>query len=127
MKSVLALSIFLLFLAVGETLMCYTCIFPSLTKRDCLKFPRMCQPTETCLLSRAVGKKGSQRLVLYEKGCAPTSLCGVCGTKTAMGIVFTYNNTCCSSDLCNQTPGVTPSLALSVWPAVLLTLGLSSC
>ncbi|XP_059827211.1 sperm acrosome membrane-associated protein 4-like [Hypanus sabinus] len=89
----------------GETLKCYTCIFPALTPSDCLKFPRMCMPTETCFTSKAVGTKGQQKLVLYEKGCVSTSLCGVCGTKTAMGIVFSYNNTCCDTDLCNAGVG----------------------
>ncbi|XP_072920805.1 sperm acrosome membrane-associated protein 4-like [Hemitrygon akajei] len=105
MKSIQLISLLCLLLPIGETLKCYTCIFPALTPSDCLKFPRMCMPTETCFTSKAVGTKGQQKLVLYEKGCVSTSLCGVCGTKTAMGIVFSYNNTCCDTDLCNAGVG----------------------
>ncbi|XP_067829799.1 sperm acrosome membrane-associated protein 4-like [Heptranchias perlo] len=85
-----------------------------MTTSSCLKFPRMCRPTETCLTSKAVGKKGKQRIVLYEKGCMVKSLCGICGTKTAMGIVFAYNNSCCNTDLCNGAPGAKGSLAAGV-------------
>ncbi|XP_051899493.1 sperm acrosome membrane-associated protein 4-like [Pristis pectinata] len=123
MKSTQLISLLCLFFSIGETLKCYTCIFPALTSSDCLKFPRMCMPTETCFTSKAVGMKGGQRLVLYEKGCVSASLCGICGTKTAMGIVFSYNNTCCDTDLCNGGVGARALLSLALGSLFLTVLG----
>uniref|UniRef100_UPI00398EE1C7 sperm acrosome membrane-associated protein 4-like n=1 Tax=Pristiophorus japonicus TaxID=55135 RepID=UPI00398EE1C7 len=112
-------------LSPGVTLKCYTCIFPALTTSDCLKFPRMCLATETCLRSKAVGKKGRLKFTLYEKGCVLTTLCGVCGTKMAMGIVFTYNNSCCDTDLCNGATGPKAPLALTIGTGLVSALGLT--
>ncbi|MGH0143130.1 UNVERIFIED_CONTAM: hypothetical protein FKN15_053223 [Acipenser sinensis] len=47
---------------------------------------------------------GGLQLVLYEKSCVLPSLCGLTGEKIAMGINFTFTNTCCDTDLCNSAP-----------------------
>lgn len=39
-------------------LFCYTCVFPTISPLDCIRFPLKCPPGQLCLSSRAVGEKG---------------------------------------------------------------------
>lgn len=39
-------------------LFCYTCVFPSISPLNCLKFPTRCPPGQLCLSSKAVGQRG---------------------------------------------------------------------
>ncbi|KAM6910427.1 tektin-like protein 1 [Xenentodon cancila] len=98
-------------------LFCYTCVFPTISPLDCIKFPIKCPPGQLCLSSRAVGQKGDFRVVLYEKSCVLPVLCGVTGEKYTMGLNFTFTNECCNTHLCNGAAALT-----SPWTATLLTL-----
>ncbi|XP_039626093.1 sperm acrosome membrane-associated protein 4-like [Polypterus senegalus] len=91
-----------LFAISGEGLKCYRCIFPTISPIDCFKFPQQCPSGNRCLSSTAMGKRGSFHLVVYEKSCAAAQMCGKTGEKSAMGMNFTYTNTCCDFDLCNS-------------------------
>ncbi|XP_023665595.1 protein Bouncer-like [Paramormyrops kingsleyae] len=83
-----------------DPLSCYICMFPTITPADCL-FTQDCAKGQQCLSSMAIGTQGVFRVVLYEKGCAITSQCGLSGEKFASGLNFTYSNVCCETDLCN--------------------------
>ncbi|XP_044064221.1 sperm acrosome membrane-associated protein 4-like [Siniperca chuatsi] len=102
-------------------LFCYTCVFPTISPLDCIRFPLKCPPGQVCLSSRAVGEKGDFCVVLYEKSCVLPSLCGVTGEKYTMGLNFTFTNECCNTHLCNgaATPA-TPN-----WTGTLLTVLIS--
>ncbi|XP_006013400.1 prostate stem cell antigen-like [Latimeria chalumnae] len=93
--------VFFLFQSNGKGLKCYTCVFPTISPFDCLKFPEACPPNFRCLRSTAVGKKGDFQITFHEKSCAASLMCDVVGTKTTLGINFTYHSTCCDTDLCN--------------------------
>uniref|UniRef100_A0A8D3DE55 UPAR/Ly6 domain-containing protein n=1 Tax=Scophthalmus maximus TaxID=52904 RepID=A0A8D3DE55_SCOMX len=83
-------------------LFCYTCVFPTVSPLDCIRFPLKCPSGQLCLSSRAVGENGHVRVVLYEKSCILPSLCGVTGEKYTMGLNFTFTNECCNTHLCNR-------------------------
>ncbi|XP_037310434.1 sperm acrosome membrane-associated protein 4-like [Pungitius pungitius] len=127
MTSKLVCSLLLLCLPPAVvTLFCYTCVFPTISPLDCIRFPLTCPPGQVCLSSRAVGEKGDFRVVLYEKSCIVTSLCGLTGEKYTMGLNFTFTNECCDTHLCNHAAGApTPyrsgtllTLILSYWSLV---------
>uniref|UniRef100_A0A8C5G3M2 Ly6 domain containing, pigment cell n=1 Tax=Gouania willdenowi TaxID=441366 RepID=A0A8C5G3M2_GOUWI len=99
-------------------LFCYTCVFPTISPLDCIKFPLKCPSGQLCLSSRAVGEKGDFRVVLYEKSCVLPSMCGVTGVKYTMGLNFTFTNTCCDTHLCNGA--VTPAAPYWTITALLL-------
>ncbi|KAL4646818.1 hypothetical protein GN956_G9559 [Arapaima gigas] len=108
MTRLLSLSYFLCLLPLVATLFCYTCVFPTISPLDCIKFPQKCLPGQLCLSSRAIASRGDFRVVLYEKSCVFSSLCGLSGEKYAMGLNFTFNSECCNTSLCN---GAIPSAA----------------
>ncbi|XP_061086399.1 sperm acrosome membrane-associated protein 4-like [Conger conger] len=111
MSRLICLVLFLCLLPFAVPLYCFTCVFPTISPLDCIKYPQKCPPGQLCLSSAAVGKRGDFRVVLYEKSCILSSLCGISGEKYAMGINFTFTNECCSTNLCN---GAT-SNAASIW------------
>ncbi|XP_041429851.1 prostate stem cell antigen-like [Xenopus laevis] len=98
--STIFLSLMLL-LQSGDSLKCYTCLFPTISPLECLKFPVSCPPSERCLTSTASGRKGDFQFVLRERGCAINSLCDTSGQRSTLGINVTFHNTCCDTDLCN--------------------------
>ncbi|KAG5265064.1 hypothetical protein AALO_G00261040 [Alosa alosa] len=100
------------------SLRCYTCIFPSISPMDCLKYPQECPAGQRCLASTAVASQGSLRLVLYERSCAMPGQCGLSGEKHAAGLNFSYSNECCDTDLCNAATGT----AASSWTGLVLCL-----
>ncbi|KPP56769.1 hypothetical protein Z043_125580 [Scleropages formosus] len=119
---------------LSAPLFCYTCVFPTISPLDCIKFPQKCPPGQVCLSSRAVASralaplipsKGDFRVVLYEKSCIVSALCGLTGEKYAMGLNFTFTNECCETNLCNAVvPSAAPwtSTTLSLVLPLLLTL-----
>ncbi|XP_056142827.1 sperm acrosome membrane-associated protein 4-like isoform X2 [Lampris incognitus] len=110
--------LFLCLLPAAVPLFCYTCVFPTISPLDCIRFPMKCPPGQLCLSSRAVG---DFRVVLYEKSCVLPPLCGLTGEKYAMGLNFTFTNECCSTHLCNTATGPTAPY----WRGMLLTLLIS--
>ncbi|KAL2083862.1 hypothetical protein ACEWY4_019380 [Coilia grayii] len=100
-------------------LFCYTCVFPAISPLHCIRYPQKCPPWHQCLTSRAVGQRGDTRIVLYEKSCIPSSLCGLSGEKFAMGLNFTFTNECCDTHLCN---GATSTSRGRLWAGSLLCL-----
>ncbi|XP_028819868.1 protein Bouncer-like [Denticeps clupeoides] len=106
------------------TLRCYTCVFPAISPIECMPFPQECPAGQRCLSSTAVAVKGAIRLVVYEKGCAVETHCGLTGQKAAAGLSFNYTNNCCDTDLCNHAPrGSAPcgaGLVLSLLPLLLM-------
>ncbi|KAL2080588.1 hypothetical protein ACEWY4_024381 [Coilia grayii] len=88
------------------SLRCYTCVFPSISPMDCLRYPQECPVGQRCLSSTAVASQGTLRLVLYERSCAMPNQCGLSGEKHAAGLNFSYYNECCDTDLCNGAIGL---------------------
>ncbi|KAM8825926.1 uncharacterized protein ACB058_019379 [Synchiropus picturatus] len=123
MKSPLFLGLLVLqLIPTVASLFCYTCVFPAISPADCITFPLKCPPGQICLSSKAVGEKGDYRVVLYERSCILPSLCGIMGSKIAMGLNFTFTNECCNTHLCNGA--VTNAASCSA--GTLLTLLLAS-
>ncbi|XP_060094210.1 CD59 glycoprotein-like [Heteronotia binoei] len=89
----------------GVALRCYTCLFPTISPLDCLKFPTPCGPSQQCLTSVARGHRGALELVIQEKSCGDPSMCWAHGTRSMLGANFTYSTSCCSTDLCNRGAG----------------------
>ncbi|XP_030638876.1 sperm acrosome membrane-associated protein 4-like [Chanos chanos] len=112
--------ILLLLLPPVVPLFCYTCVFPSISPLDCIKYPTKCPPGQLCLSSRAIGQRGEFQIVLYEKSCVLPSLCGITGEKFAMGLNFTFTNDCCETHLCNRAS--TPTAVLWAMPVLSLFL-----
>ncbi|XP_066579735.1 sperm acrosome membrane-associated protein 4-like [Amia ocellicauda] len=106
----------------GQCLRCYTCVFPAISPLDCIKFPQKCPPGQRCLSSKAIGTRGDFRVVFYEKSCVVAELCGATGEKQAMGLNFTFTNTCCDEDLCNAAAPRWPPPAPALGLALALTL-----
>ncbi|XP_040298771.1 lymphocyte antigen 6 complex locus protein G6c [Bufo bufo] len=104
----------------GDCLRCYTCLFPTLSPIDCIKFPVRCPPNQRCLYSTATGKTKNFPFILHEMSCAVNSLCGISGEKSTLGINVTYHNTCCDTDLCNSAAKSSLSIALLLPPLLLL-------
>lgn len=48
----------------GSPLRCYTCLFPTISPLDCLKFATPCGPSQKCLTSVAKGHKGDALMFL---------------------------------------------------------------
>ncbi|XP_028575700.2 lymphocyte antigen 6 complex locus protein G6c [Podarcis muralis] len=92
----------LLLLPSGSALRCYTCLFPTISPLDCLKFPTPCGPSQRCLTSIIRGHRGALELVIYEKTCGDSSMCGAHGTRSMLGTNFTFYSSCCDTDLCNS-------------------------
>ncbi|XP_060127137.1 protein Bouncer-like [Zootoca vivipara] len=92
----------LLLLPSGSALRCYTCLFPTISPLDCLKFPTPCGPSQRCLTSVIRGHRGALELVIYEKTCGDPSMCGAHGTRPILGTNFTFYSSCCDTDLCNS-------------------------
>uniref|UniRef100_A0AAV2MFG9 UPAR/Ly6 domain-containing protein n=1 Tax=Knipowitschia caucasica TaxID=637954 RepID=A0AAV2MFG9_KNICA len=88
-------------------LFCYTCVFPTHSPTDCIRFPVKCPPDQLCLTSRAVGHRGEVRVELWERSCVLASMCGQTGQKHTMGLNFTFTNTCCRTNLCNHNAPTT--------------------
>uniref|UniRef100_A0A669DRY5 Ly6 domain containing, pigment cell n=1 Tax=Oreochromis niloticus TaxID=8128 RepID=A0A669DRY5_ORENI len=105
-------------ICTSAPLFCYTCVFPTISPLDCIRFPLKCPPGQLCLSSRAVGEKGDFRVVLYEKSCVLPSLCGITGEKYALGLNFTFINECCNTHLCNDAA----ISAAPYWTGTLFTL-----
>ncbi|TRY93341.1 hypothetical protein DNTS_007724 [Danionella cerebrum] len=118
MSPVFKWTLFMCLLPSVVPLLCYTCVFPSISPLDCLKFPITCPLGQVCLSSKAVGLRGDLEIVLYEKSCALPALCGLTGSKFAMGLNFTFSSDCCETMLCN---GSTASSAF-FWSSTLLSL-----
>ncbi|KAG7469621.1 hypothetical protein MATL_G00130760 [Megalops atlanticus] len=118
MSRLLCLALFLCLLPFAVSLFCYTCVFPAISPLDCIKFPQKCPPGHLCLSSTAVGTRGDFRVVLYEKSCVLSALCGLTGEKYTMGINFTFSNDCCDTNLCN---GATTTAAFH-WTGTFLCL-----
>ncbi|XP_063054442.1 protein Bouncer-like [Engraulis encrasicolus] len=119
MPHLLHLLPFLYLLPVVAPLFCYTCVFPAVSPLHCIRYPMKCPPGHQCLTSRAVGQRGDVSVVLYEKSCILSSLCGLSGEKYAMGLNFTFTNECCDTHLCNSAPSTSRG---SLWAATLLCL-----
>uniref|UniRef100_A0A8C6UNQ7 Ly6 domain containing, pigment cell n=1 Tax=Neogobius melanostomus TaxID=47308 RepID=A0A8C6UNQ7_9GOBI len=102
-------------------LFCYTCVFPTVSPHDCIHFPVKCPPEQLCLSSRAVGRRGDFQVVLYERSCVLSSMCGVTGQKYTMDLNFTFTNTCCDSNLCNTAL----TSAAPDWTGSVITLALA--
>uniref|UniRef100_A0A8C9S668 Ly6 domain containing, pigment cell n=1 Tax=Scleropages formosus TaxID=113540 RepID=A0A8C9S668_SCLFO len=125
MSHLLGFLFFLSLVPLVTPLFCYTCVFPTISPLDCIKFPQKCPPGQVCLSSRAVASRGDFRVVLYEKSCIVSALCGLTGEKYAMGLNFTFTNECCETNLCNAVvPSAAPwtSTTLSLVLPLLLTL-----
>ncbi|XP_066437715.1 ly6/PLAUR domain-containing protein 2-like [Eleutherodactylus coqui] len=106
----------------GDGLRCYTCLFPTISPMDCIKFPVKCPPNERCLFSTATGKTKNFPFTLHEMSCAVSSLCGISGEKSTLGVNVTYHNTCCDTDLCNSGVASKWSLSITLLPPLLLLL-----
>ncbi|XP_064206771.1 protein Bouncer-like [Anguilla rostrata] len=119
MPRLIYLVLFLCLLPFAVPLYCFTCVFPTISPLDCIKFPQKCPPGQHCLSSTAVGNRGGFRVVLFEKSCVISSLCGITGEKYAMGINFTFTNECCNTNLCNGATSYTPSIWMG-YPLYLL-------
>ncbi|KAF7236195.1 Lymphocyte antigen 6G6e, partial [Varanus komodoensis] len=89
----------------GSLLRCYTCPLPTISPLDCLKFPLPCGPAQKCLTSVMRGRRGAFELVIQNKNCGDSSMCGAHGTHSMLGTNFTYYTYCCSTDLCNGASG----------------------
>ncbi|XP_005754472.1 prostate stem cell antigen-like [Pundamilia nyererei] len=111
-------------LPLAACLRCYTCMFPSISPLDCLKFPVECPAGQRCLSSVATGTRGPLQLTLYEKSCAVASQCDVSGEKYTSGVSFNYTNVCCDTDLCNGAVSVTAPSLVGVVLCLLPALGL---
>ncbi|KAM3912446.1 lymphocyte antigen 6 complex locus protein G6c [Leptodactylus fuscus] len=122
MKTLTVATTLVFLLQYGDALRCYTCLFPTLSPMDCIKFPVQCPPKERCLYSTATGKTKSFPFILHEMSCAVNSLCGISGEKSTLGINVTYHNTCCDTDLCNSAVASKLSLSLALIPLLLLFL-----
>ncbi|KAM4609538.1 uncharacterized protein O3C94_022768 isoform 1-T1 [Discoglossus pictus] len=122
MRSSAVIALIILLLHSGESLKCYTCLFPTIAPMDCVKFPVTCPPSQSCLISTATGRKGNFQFVLHERSCAITSLCGTSGERTTLGINVTFQNTCCNTDLCNSGIAARATVGMSLLPPLLLLL-----
>ncbi|XP_066524392.1 sperm acrosome membrane-associated protein 4-like [Hoplias malabaricus] len=100
------------------SLTCYTCVFPAISPLDCLQLPQDCPEGQRCLSSVSVGVRGSFSIVLHEKSCAIPSQCGLRGEKHAAGLNFTFENTCCDTDLCNSAV----HLGAPCWTQLFMTI-----
>lgn len=109
---------------IGDCLKCYTCLFPTISPVDCIKFPMKCPPNQRCLYSTATGRTKNFQFTLHEMSCAVKSLCGISGEKNTLGVNMTYYNTCCDTDLCNADTATlsSPSTALMLPPLLFLLL-----
>uniref|UniRef100_A0A803JPJ9 UPAR/Ly6 domain-containing protein n=1 Tax=Xenopus tropicalis TaxID=8364 RepID=A0A803JPJ9_XENTR len=120
--STIFLSLMLL-MQSGNSLKCYTCLFPTISPLECLKFPVSCPPSERCLTSTATGRKGDFQFVLHERSCAISSLCDTSGQRSTLGINVTFHNTCCDTDLCNAGTAEKSTLgSILISSLLLLTL-----
>ncbi|XP_072285824.1 lymphocyte antigen 6 complex locus protein G6c [Pyxicephalus adspersus] len=119
MKLLIVAVTLLLLIHGGGSLRCYTCLFPTLSPMDCIKFPVKCLPGERCLFSTASGKTKNFPFILHEMSCAPSTLCGISGQKNTLGVNVTYSNTCCDTDLCNAGTTVTTTLSFALLPPLL--------
>ncbi|XP_076137432.1 sperm acrosome membrane-associated protein 4-like [Alosa pseudoharengus] len=119
MSRLLCLLILLSLFPVVVPLFCYTCVFPAISPLNCIRYPQKCPPGHQCLSSRAVGQRGDIKVVLYEKSCILSSLCGLTGEKYAMGLNFTFTNECCDTHLCNAAP---PTSRGPLWAGTGLSL-----
>lgn len=122
MSPVFRCVLFLYLLPSVVPLLCYTCVFPSISPLDCLKFPSRCPLGQVCLSSKAVGQRGDLEIVLYEKSCALPALCGLTGEKFAMGLNFTFSSDCCDTQLCNRSTTNSAFIWSSILLSFLLTL-----
>uniref|UniRef100_UPI0000F1FCF1 sperm acrosome membrane-associated protein 4-like precursor n=1 Tax=Danio rerio TaxID=7955 RepID=UPI0000F1FCF1 len=118
MANVLRCILFLYLLPSVVPLLCYTCVFPSISPLDCLKFPTKCSLGQVCLSSKAVARRGDLEIHFYEKSCALPALCGLTGEKFIQGLNFTFRSDCCDTLLCNHS---TANSAF-IWPSILLSL-----
>ncbi|XP_068106491.1 ly6/PLAUR domain-containing protein 2-like [Hyperolius riggenbachi] len=119
MKTLTVAVVLLLLIHCGGSLKCYTCLFPTLSPMDCIKFPVNCAPKERCLSSTATGKTKHFPFVLHEMSCAVSSLCGISGQKNTLGINVTYQNTCCDTDLCNAATATAATASFALLPLLL--------
>ncbi|KAG8448655.1 hypothetical protein GDO86_015653 [Hymenochirus boettgeri] len=118
-----AIILSLLFLMhCGESLRCYTCLFPTIAPLGCIKFPVSCPPYERCLITSATGRKGDFQFVLHDRSCSISSFCDTTGHRSILGINVTFHNTCCDTDLCNGGTTEKATLATTLLPPILLHL-----
>ncbi|XP_073719484.1 sperm acrosome membrane-associated protein 4-like [Misgurnus anguillicaudatus] len=75
-------------LCLPVPLLCFVCVFPSISPLDCRKFPIKFPPGRLCFSCKAVGQRG----MLYEKSCVSPVLCGLTEEKFAMGLNFTFTS-----------------------------------
>ncbi|KAG7500059.1 hypothetical protein JOB18_007579 [Solea senegalensis] len=122
----LPIVIFLCFLPLAACLQCYTCLIPTVSPVDCIKFPQECPAGQRCLSSTATAKQGALEMTMYEKSCAIPAQCGLSGQKSTAGLKFNYTNVCCDTDLCNSAVTVAAlswsGASLCVLPALALLL-----
>ncbi|XP_055019334.1 protein Bouncer-like [Boleophthalmus pectinirostris] len=123
MAWVLCVLLFLSSLVAVAPLFCYTCVFPVVSPGECIRFPVKCPVEQLCLSSRAVGRRGDFQVEVTERSCVAASMCGQTGHKHALGLNFTFYNTCCDTNLCNSAP----TSSANYWSAsaITLLLGLS--
>uniref|UniRef100_A0AAY5L789 UPAR/Ly6 domain-containing protein n=2 Tax=Esox lucius TaxID=8010 RepID=A0AAY5L789_ESOLU len=117
MSQLLCPLLFLCLVPSVVSLFCFTCVFPTISPLDCIKFPQKCPPGQLCLSSKAVGKSGAFSVTLYEKSCVLSSLCGLAGEKYSMGLNFTFTNECCATHLCNGAA----ALSALYWPGLVFS------
>ncbi|XP_053545163.1 CD59 glycoprotein-like [Bombina bombina] len=122
MNNIVVCVTLILLISNGESLRCYTCLFPTIAPLECIKFPVTCPPSEQCLISTATGKKGNFQFILRERSCAISSVCGTSGEKSTLGVNVTFHNTCCKTDLCNSGTAGKASLAILLLPSLVFLL-----
>ncbi|XP_069491254.1 lymphocyte antigen 6 complex locus protein G6c [Ambystoma mexicanum] len=122
----LLLAALLLSLPAGDGLRCYTCLFPTVSPLECLKFELTCPPSERCSATVATGYRGDFQFVLHDRSCSVANLCDKSGMRSVLGINFTYHTTCCDTDLCNagtRSGGGLGGLLLTVTLPLLTLMG----
>ncbi|KAG5856603.1 hypothetical protein ANANG_G00009670 [Anguilla anguilla] len=92
-----------LIFALGHSLECYKCDIGFW--QLCFTSRTTCSPGEKCF--RGVGQ-AAHVIDIMKKGCLKQDECDQVSTVEffANRTIYTMNNTCCATDLCNHAPGL---------------------